>query len=70
MAKSARSSALKKNNTKLKKKVFGPAEAARQERLNAKLMALANQPKPPRAAMEIETEGTLSRKVELMLSAD
>ncbi|KAK4569998.1 hypothetical protein LTR86_002968 [Recurvomyces mirabilis] len=56
MAKSSRSSALKKNNKQLKKKVFGPAEAARQERLNAKLMALASQPKPPRADMEVETE--------------
>ncbi|KAK5109503.1 hypothetical protein LTR62_006955 [Meristemomyces frigidus] len=56
MAKSARSSAIKKNNTQLKKRVFGPAVAARQNRLNAKLMALASQPKPPKAEIEVEVE--------------
>ncbi|KKA27121.1 hypothetical protein TD95_000368 [Thielaviopsis punctulata] len=46
MARSARSSALKVNNQKLKSKVFGPVEAARTERLSAKLLELAKAPKP------------------------
>jgi len=45
MAKSARASRMKKNNTALKHKVFGPVEAARNERLSAKLLQLAQQPK-------------------------
>ncbi|KAH9822738.1 Protein of unknown function (DUF2423) [Teratosphaeria destructans] len=55
MAKSGRASRIKKNNQNLKKKVFGPVENARHERLNAKLMALINQPK---AEMEAEHEDT------------
>ncbi|KXL50829.1 MAG: hypothetical protein FE78DRAFT_116400, partial [Acidomyces sp. 'richmondensis'] len=46
MAKSARASRIKKNNRALKHKVFGPVEAARNERLSAKLLELAQQPKP------------------------
>ncbi|KAF2212067.1 hypothetical protein CERZMDRAFT_97982 [Cercospora zeae-maydis SCOH1-5] len=45
MGKSSRSSAIKKNNQALKKKVFGPVETARIERQNAKLLALAKAPK-------------------------
>lgn len=45
MAKSARSSGIKKNKQALKKKVFGPVETARNERQNAKLLALAKAPK-------------------------
>lgn len=45
MGKSSRSSAIKKNNQALKKKVFGPVETARIERQNAKLLALAQAPK-------------------------
>ena len=48
MAKSARSSAIKSNNQRLKKHVFGPVEAARNERLSAKLMELVAQPRPQR----------------------
>jgi hypothetical protein len=44
MGKSSRSSRLKTNNRVLKKKVFGPVETARTERLNAKLLALAKAP--------------------------
>ncbi|KAK4621719.1 hypothetical protein CLAFUW4_06828 [Fulvia fulva] len=51
MAKSSRSSRLKKNNAVLKKKVFGPVETARIERQNAKLLELAKQPKE---RMEVE----------------
>ncbi|KAK5134899.1 hypothetical protein LTR08_005989 [Meristemomyces frigidus] len=58
MAKSARASSVKKNNTGLKKRVFGPVEIARSERLSAKLLALAQQPKPPRPEkMEVEKDG-------------
>ncbi|KAL2015989.1 hypothetical protein VTK56DRAFT_4478 [Thermocarpiscus australiensis] len=46
MAKSARASRIKTNNQRLKKNVFGPVEAARTERLSAKLLAIAAQPKP------------------------
>jgi hypothetical protein len=54
MAKGLRASRTKKNNQALSKRVFGPVEAARNERLSAKLMALAQQPKAPREEMEIE----------------
>lgn len=46
MAKGARASKVKMNNSKLKSRVFGPIETARTERLSAKLLALASQPKP------------------------
>lgn len=46
MAKSARASSRKANNVKLKRNVFGPVEAARTDRLSAKLMELIAQPKP------------------------
>ncbi|KAF8859627.1 hypothetical protein BDZ45DRAFT_742198 [Acephala macrosclerotiorum] len=46
MAKGARASTKKANNAKLKSKVFGPVESARVERLSAKLLELASQPKP------------------------
>lgn len=46
MAKSSRASSKKANNQRLKKGVFGPVETARQERLSAKLLELASQPKP------------------------
>ncbi|KAK6950099.1 hypothetical protein Daesc_008425 [Daldinia eschscholtzii] len=45
MAKSSRASTRKANNQRLKAKVFGPVEAARAERLSAKLLELAAQPK-------------------------
>lgn len=54
MAKGLRASRTKKNNQALSKRVFGPVEAARNERLSAKLLALAQQPKAPREEMEIE----------------
>lgn len=46
MAKSARASKIKTNNSKLKCRVFEPIETARIERLSAKLLELASQPKP------------------------
>ncbi|KAK4501202.1 hypothetical protein PRZ48_007009 [Zasmidium cellare] len=56
MAKSARSSRTKANNQALKKKVFGPVETARNERLNAKLLELAQQPKEQMEIEEVEQE--------------
>jgi hypothetical protein len=46
MAKGARASTKKANHQKLKSRVFGPVEDARTERLSAKLLELASQPKP------------------------
>ena len=46
MAKSRRASSRKANNQRLKKHVFGPVETARIERLSAKLLEVARQPKP------------------------
>lgn len=52
MAKGSRASSVKANNVRLKNKVFGPVEAARNERLSAKLLELAAQPKPSRTTEE------------------
>ena len=57
MAKSARASTLKKNKSGLRKRVFGPVETARNDRLSAKLLALAQKPKASKTEMEIEPEG-------------
>lgn len=46
MAKSSRASTKKANNQRLVSKVFGPVEDARQQRLAAKLLEIASQPKP------------------------
>ncbi|KAL2181937.1 uncharacterized protein P884DRAFT_296189 [Thermothelomyces heterothallicus CBS 202.75] len=54
MAKSARSRVVKENNRRLKQNVFGPVEAARAERLSAKLIALATAPKPQK---DVEMNG-------------
>ena len=48
MAKGLRASVNKRNKSKLRDRVFGPVEAARTERLSAKLLELAQQPKPAR----------------------
>jgi hypothetical protein len=45
MAKGARASTTKANNARLKNRVFGPTEIARTERLSAKLLELAAQPR-------------------------
>jgi len=61
MAKGARASTNKANNQKLKANVFGPVENARTERLSAKLLELASQPRPksqPKPAKDdIDMEG-------------
>ncbi|KAF5871108.1 putative gpi ethanolamine phosphate transferase protein [Botrytis fragariae] len=56
MAKGARSSSIKANNSALKAKVFGPVENARAERLNAKLMELISQPKPSAKTEDADME--------------
>jgi hypothetical protein len=53
MAKSARASSKKANHTKLRARVFGPAEKARAERIHAKLLETIQQPKPERPEMEV-----------------
>jgi hypothetical protein len=63
MAKSARASKVKTNNSKLKSRVFGPIETARTERLSAKLLELASQPKPTKKDsddMVMDIEGGIS----------
>ena len=45
MAKGLRASVTKRNKSKLRSRVFGPTEDARTERLSAKLLELAQQPK-------------------------
>ena len=54
MAKGARSSSKKANHVALKSKVFGPVETARAERMHAKLMELASQPKPSAKAEDVD----------------
>ncbi len=54
MAKSARASKIKSNNSKLKTRVFGPVETARTERLSAKLLELASQPRPSNKGLDDE----------------
>ncbi|KAF9769615.1 hypothetical protein IL306_012957 [Fusarium sp. DS 682] len=56
MAKSARASTRKANNRRLVQNVFGPAEAARNERLSAKLLELAKQPKPESSDVNMNTQ--------------
>jgi hypothetical protein len=56
MAKSSRASSKKFNNQRKAATIFGPAEAARQERLSAKLLELARQAKPEPAEMKIDGE--------------
>lgn len=45
MAKGLRASTEKANRSKLRSRVFGPLEEARKDRLSAKLLELAAQPK-------------------------
>lgn len=63
MAKGARASTKKANNTRLKAGVFGPVESARNERLSAKLLELASQPKPKKEDVVMEVEGMSSGAV-------
>ncbi|KAE9374369.1 hypothetical protein N431DRAFT_371883 [Stipitochalara longipes BDJ] len=68
MAKGARASTKKANNQKLKSRVFGPVESARTERLSAKLLELASQPKPKPVKEDIvmeSDEGTTAENNEV-----
>lgn len=49
MAKSARASNIKKNKSRLKSRVFGPVELARAERMNKKLLEIAQLARPSHA---------------------
>jgi hypothetical protein len=60
MAKGARASTKKANNARLKAGVFGPVESARNERLSAKLLELASQPKPKKEDVAMEVQGSNS----------
>lgn len=75
MAKGSRASSVKANNVKLKNKVFGPIEASRNERLSAKLLEIAAQPKPSRATeeyigLEGDNEGKISRSEKAQLNTE
>lgn len=62
MAKSARASVKKHNKTNLRHRVFAPVEQARNERLNAKLLELASQPKPDQPdQMDLEPSMTITQ---------
>jgi hypothetical protein len=52
MAKGARASSKKANRTKLRARVFGPADKARAERIHAKLLETIQQPKPEKTNMD------------------
>ena len=56
MAKGLRASVKKNNRNKLRARVFGPVEDARTQRLSAKLLELARQPKPAKSEMEVDSE--------------
>jgi hypothetical protein len=57
MAKSSRASTKKANSARLKAAVFSPVETARTERLSAKLLELASQPKPRKEDTVADAEG-------------
>ncbi|KAF2273840.1 uncharacterized protein EI97DRAFT_435756 [Westerdykella ornata] len=64
MAKGLRSSVKKANRSKLRARVFGPAEAARNERLHAKLLEAVQQPKPePPKKSDMEIDSSDSAEV-------
>ncbi|KAI0166443.1 hypothetical protein GGR57DRAFT_26445 [Xylariaceae sp. FL1272] len=72
MAKSSRASSRKANNQRLKAKVFGPVESARAERLSARLLELAAQPKPERPesdTMNIVDDASEEKKDETFATA-
>ncbi|XXH04716.1 hypothetical protein Hte_011138 [Hypoxylon texense] len=74
MAKSSRASSRKANNQRLKAKVFSPVEEARAERLSAKLLELAAQPRPPApesSEMKVaDNEGENARGEEAKMEED
>lgn len=68
MAKGLRASVNKRNKSKLRGRVFGPAEAARTERLSAKLLELAQQPKPTKdTEMLVDGQSSKGTSIERVL---
>ncbi|OCL06740.1 hypothetical protein AOQ84DRAFT_440637 [Glonium stellatum] len=60
MAKGLRSSVKKAHRTKLRSRVFAPVEDARTERLSAKLLELASQPRPVKTDMDLDEENGIT----------
>lgn len=56
MAKSSRSSSKKVNNQRKASTINGPAELARAERLSARLLEIARQPKPESSDVNMDGE--------------
>lgn len=56
MAKSARSSSKKANNQRKVANINGPVDAARAQRLSARLIELAKQPKPEPSDVKMDGE--------------
>jgi hypothetical protein len=67
MAKGLRASVKKNNRTKLRSSVFGPVEAARAERLHAKLLETISQPKPEAKKADTDVDSADSTKGEAQL---
>jgi hypothetical protein len=70
MAKGARASSKKANRTKLRARVFGPVEAARAERLHAKMLEIIQQPKPERTEMDTAEDSKLPEDTPAYTLAD
>lgn len=68
MAKGLRASVKKNNKSKLRSKVFGPVVDARTERLSAKLLELAQQAKPAKSEMEVDSEKGMTNEPFLSLA--
>ncbi|OAK94869.1 hypothetical protein IQ06DRAFT_320866 [Phaeosphaeriaceae sp. SRC1lsM3a] len=62
MAKGARASSKKANRTKLRARVFGPAEKARAERIHAKLLETIQQAKPEKTEMDTAEDSATETK--------
>jgi hypothetical protein len=70
MAKGLRASVKKGNRQLLRARVFRPVEEERTARLSAKLLELAQQSRPSKTEMEVDSEkGTTVTKAELSPSA-
>ena len=54
MAKGLRSSTKKANKAVLRRRVFGPVEDARKERLSAKLLELASKSRPKTTEVDVQ----------------
>lgn len=63
MAKGARASSKKANRTKLRARVFGPAEKARAERIHAKLLETIQQAKPEKTEMDTAEDCTIPHRL-------